>query len=251
MSPLWKDELRVGLCPGRLVIARYRRGLARRLIECAIVPVGADPIQALAAVADKADVTVVLSNHYVRYGVLPWAARLHSNEEWLAYAHHHFSTTYGAASAGWRLGVSAARRGTPRIACAIDADLFERLRGSGSVRSVEPYLMAAFNARRRAVSTPAWFVVQEPGRLTLGLAGSNGWSLVRNRRAAPDWPDSLADLLDRESAARSEATPADVALCCEDGVPDLPAHIGRYRVTDLSLPRGARLNSREAIMAFN
>lgn len=251
MSPLWKDDLRVGLCPGRLVLARYRRRLRRRLVERVVVPVTGDPVRALGDLAGEADVTVVLSNHYMRYGVLPWTATLHSTEEWLAYARHHFSGTYGAAAAGWQLGVSAGGRRKARIACAIDAELLERLRGLRYIRSVQPYLMSAFNARRHAVSGDAWFVLQEPGRLTLGLSGRSGWKLVRNRQAAANWRESLSDLLDREIAARDEEAPERVILCAEDDTRDLPSRLGRYRITDLSLPRGASLDSRAAIMALD
>jgi hypothetical protein len=248
---LWKDELRVGLCPGRLVLARYARGLRRRLIERRVVPVTGDPVRTLGDHVGKADVTVVLSNHYVRYGVLPWTRTLHSRDEWLAYARHHFSSTHGAAAAGWHLGVSTGGRGKARIACAIDAELLERLRGMRCIRSVQPYLMSAFNARRHAVSGDVWFVLQEPGRLTVCLAGRGGWKLVRNRQAAPNWRESLADLLDREIAARDEEAPERVILCAEDDTSGLPLRVGRYRITDLSVPRGASLDSRAAIMALH
>lgn len=251
MSPLWQDDLRVGLCPGRLVLARYRRRLRRRLIERAVVPVTGDPVRSLGDLAGKADVTVVLSNHYVRYGVLPWTGTLRTRDEWLAYARHHFSSTHGATAAGWQLGVSTAGRGRARLACAIDAELLERLRATRCVRSVQPYLMSAFNARRHAVSGDAWFVLQEPGRLTVGLASRGGWKLVRNRQAAANWSESLADLLDREITARDEEAPERVILCAEDNTKDLPSRLGRYRITDLSLLRGANLDSRAAIMALN
>ena len=251
MSPLWKDDLRVGLCPGRLVLARYRRRVRRRLIERAVVPVNGDPVRALGGLAGTANVTVVLSNHYVRYGVLPWTATLDSREEWLAYARHQFSSTYGSSAAGWQMSVSTGGRGSARIACAIDAVLLERLREIRSVRSVQPYLMSAFNARRHAVPGEAWFVLQEPGRLTVGLAGGGGWKLVRHRHAAANWPEFLADLLDRETAARDEEAPERVILCAEDDTRELPSRVGRYRITDLSVPRGAGLDSRATIMALH
>jgi hypothetical protein len=248
---LWKDELRIGLCPGRLVLARYARGLTRRLAGREVIPVSDDPVRSLLERVGKADLTVVLSNHYVRYGVLPWTATLRSQEEWLAYARHHFSSTYGAVAADWKVHVSTAGRRRARIACAIDATLLARLREVPGVRSVQPYFMSAFNTRRNAVSGEAWFVLHEPGRLTLGLASRGEWRLVRNRQAPSSWRESLPDLLEREVAARDGEGTDRVFLCTEDDTRDLPAQVGRYRITDLSVAPGASLDSRAALMALN
>ncbi len=149
---------------------------------------------------------VVLSNHLVRYAVLPWSAALATDDEWDAYARHVFAGTYGADAANWRVRICDGGRGRNRVACAIDAALLDALVAVERVVSIQPHLMAAFNARRREFGEhPGWFVLHEPGRLTLCLAAGGEWKLLRNRQAPENWRDSLHDLLHRELLASGEA----------------------------------------------
>lgn len=182
MSPWPRAELRAGLCPGRLVLGGEI--------------VAGEPLAELRERAAGRRLTVVLSNHYVRYAVLPSSKALRSGADWHAYARHVLEATYGTAVGGWEIRVS------ERVAAAVDAALLEELRAIPTLRSVQPYLMAAFNARRgRLRAKSAWFVVQEPGRLTLALLQEESWKAIRTRQAGPGWAGSLADLLEREAAA--------------------------------------------------
>lgn len=143
---------------------------------------------------------VVLSNHLVRYAVLPWSPALTSDEDWDAYGRHVFSSTYGADSATWRIRICDGGRNKARVACAVDAALLDSIATVKRVISIQPHLMSAFNVRRREFgASPGWFVLHEPGRLTLGLVQNGEWRLVRNRHAAEGWRDSLGDLLHRET----------------------------------------------------
>lgn len=103
MSPAWTTELRVGVCPGRLAVARYRRHLRRRLVEATTAPVENDVSAALAKLAGHRRVSVVLSNHFVRYALLPWAAALRSEQDWLEFAHHSFLLSYGEPARAWHV----------------------------------------------------------------------------------------------------------------------------------------------------
>jgi hypothetical protein len=164
-----------------------------------ILEIEGDSLEELKRLAAEANLTVVLSNHYVRYAVLPWSEALDSDESWLAYAAHVFTETHGNAAAGWEIRVSDSGRRRPRVACAIDRALLERLRAIPGVVSVQPYLMAAFNARHAELAGGStWFVLHEPGRLTLGLIVDGLWRLVRNRHARADWRASLPHMLARE-----------------------------------------------------
>src|SRR6185503_1696378 len=119
-----------------------------------------------------------------------------------------------------RIRVSAARAREPRVASAVDAALLEALGTVPQVVSVQPYLMAAFNARRRALGTErAWFVLQEPGRLTLALIAEERWQLVRTRQAGATWREELADLLERESASAGDGECDAAWVCAEEEVP--------------------------------
>ena len=85
MSPLWRDQLRVVLTPRQVVVLRLRAGVRRRVSSQHVID--CDPAQAgeaswhnaLAVLQtaltemgkNKADVFVMLSNHFVRYALIP------------------------------------------------------------------------------------------------------------------------------------------------------------------------------------
>lgn len=223
MSLLSLDEMRVGLCPDRLITTGE------------IIATG-DPIAALEELAGKRAMTVILSSHFARYCLLSSTA-LKAETDWLAYARHVLATTYGAEAASWEVRVSRTDARDVRIACAIDATLAARLKTLPGLRSVQPYLMAAFNARRRTLAeASAWFVLHEPGRLTIALLESGAWRAVRVRQAADGWQTVLPVLLDREAAIAGVLSCQQLFLCCEQ---EVGAELGRFRVTDITLPRGA------------
>jgi len=163
-----------------------------------------DSAEALAALPGAARLEVVLSNHLTRYALLPWSAALKSDEEWLAYARHVFGTVYGPEVSSWRIRICDGGRGKTRVACAVDAALVEALARVERIVSIQPHLMAAFNARRSEFEAdPGWFVLHEPGRLALGLVCDGEWKLLRMRQAPPDWRADLPTLLHRESESGS------------------------------------------------
>lgn len=236
MSRLWRTDLAVGLCPERLVLRDEVR------------PVGGDALAELRRIAGKAQVKVVLSSHFVRYTVLPWSAALASEDEWRALAQHSFVSTYGTAATAWEVRVSRSSKGSTRVATAIDGELLQVLRDIPGIVSIQPYLMAAFNARRAHLRGPAWFVLQEPGRLTLSRLDSAGWQAIRCRQAHGEWRAALADLLDREAAAGADAG-CDHALVWSEE--ELPAALGRYRITDVTLSSRAAPQARSCAMALH
>lgn len=161
-----------------------------------------DTADTLRQIPGEAKLDVVLSNHLLRYAVLPWSPALTSDEEWEAYARHVFTDTYGADSAAWRIRLWDGGRRKSRVACAADAALLDSIAALDRVASIQPHLVNAFNARRGEFGrTPGWFVQHETGRLTLGLVSEGEWKLLRNRQAAENWRESLTDLLHSETMA--------------------------------------------------
>ncbi len=172
-----------------------------------------DTVEKLRGLPGEARLEVVLSNHLLRYAVLPWSPALTASEDWMAYARHVFAETYGANAAAWRIQICDGGRGYTRVACAADAALLDAIAGVERVVSIQPHLMTAFNARRDELGAqPGWFVLHEPGRLTLGLVADGEWKLLRNRQAAEDWRDSLTDLLHRETETSGMAACSRVLL---------------------------------------
>jgi hypothetical protein len=218
-----RDELRVVLAPDRLQLVRIgreftRHGLVRRVLQKKVVSAEA-PAEAanpwagavkvlaaeLQALADDTVIaTVILSNHFMQYAIVPWSGALRNEEEEAAYARHFFRQLYGSAADSWELRMSTERAGVSQLASAVDARLTEALRSlfaeAGiNLRSIQPALMATFNNCRSTLhKRSAWLVLCEAGSLCLGLLQQGRLASVRTLRSGADWCDTLPLLLERE-----------------------------------------------------
>lgn len=237
MSPLLRDELRVVLSPDQLVLIRIareftRRGLVRRviakeLVPCASVAGGEAPwdgaIKALEAAlpgavnSRRAFATLILSNHFMRYTLVPWSEALSDEAEQMSYAQHCFRQAYGAAAENWELRLSLGPAGAPQLASAVDVRLLQALRllfsqAGVALESVQPHLMAAFNNCRPSLQNrSAWLVLFEPGCLCLVLLQQGRWTSVRSMRIGADWLEQLPQILEREACmGASDSVPEEV-----------------------------------------
>jgi hypothetical protein len=169
---------------------------------------GAEPWQgALAALRDlgferPSRVTVLLSNHFVRYAVFPWSDALATEAEEQAYVRHQFARIHGERAQGW------AFRWSDGLAAAIDQGLLQALapcfppQGKARLVSVQPALMAAFNRARAAVpAAGAWLVMAEADRACVALHANGRWRSVQNARGP--WQP----LLERERHRVAGANP--------------------------------------------
>lgn len=232
MSLLSRNPLRIGLCPDRLILAADRRGPRPGNVERDIILVESSPDSApwqaavdglpsalaLAGPA-KPDVTCILSNHFVRYALLPWNAALKTEAEWLALARHRLASVHGNATAAWALRVSETGPNGPRIASATDQALIDALEAKSSgygahLVSVQPYLMAAFNGIHATMDNFCWLVIEEPGRLTLALVVDGIWRVIRNHRVDAGWRSMLPEILERELAVLAIEQPCTRAVIC-------------------------------------
>ncbi len=236
MSPLWRRELRVGLCPHRLVTPQ------------GVKSVEDDASAELRELGKRSPLFVVLSNHFVRYTVLPHKKALRSSADWHAYAGHTFEFTYGSIATEWQIAVSPAPSGEPRVACAVDAALVDSLRSIRAVVSIQPYFVAAFNARRRTLGQEGWFVLQEPERLALGLISKGTWQRIRVRHVSSDWASVCADLLEREFSLWAGDECSVAFVCAED---EPPHQLGRFRVIDVTALKRKAGYERDRTMALH
>jgi hypothetical protein len=146
----------------------------------------------------KGKVTLVLSNHYVRYALVPWSTALSGDTEETAYVRHHFVRVYGERAKEWSFRASPSSGAAPRLCSAIDTSLLEDLkrafaRAQSKLVSVQPQLMATFNRWRGAVpAAGAWLVMVEPERACVALYAKGNWQSVQNSRG--EW----LPLLERE-----------------------------------------------------
>jgi hypothetical protein len=176
------------------------------------------------------EASVVLADHFARYALLPWSEAVKTREQWLGLARHRFSVLHGAAAALWEVKIAQTASRGPRLACAVDSELLEKLiaacSGAGvSLVSVQPFLVAAFNRIRAEVGNGScWIVVEEPGRLTLALIQRGVWVAIRSRRCDERWRRVLPETLERESAFLGLEKPCTRVIVCAQGEFDPRMH---------------------------
>lgn len=150
-----------------------------------------------------AALSVVLSAHYQRYCLIPWSAQISSPRELLAYAQACFDDLYGVSVQRWSVALSPEAAGSSRIAAALPEELLLRLRTLATqrglhLRSVQPYLMTAFNRFQRQLGQgDLLFVVAEPLRSVVLLKRTGQWQAVHSL-GCPDSDEALGALIARQ-----------------------------------------------------
>ncbi len=218
MLRLWRERLLVSLTPDALSWVRLHRAWKPSIYEKRTMQV--DPafgpqrwqgaVAALRAQAeswraDAVDVSIVLSNQFVRYALVPHADSVNGEAEKIALARFHFNKVHGEASQGWDLRLSPAAGKASQLASAIDTALVTALRDCfpaarrARLVSVQPWLMAAFNAARAQIADGgAWLLLVEPERTCAALIGGKSILAVRNVKGRFQEPATWIDLIERE-----------------------------------------------------
>jgi hypothetical protein len=202
VSLSWRDRVELGFYPDRLVLARAK-GEQTVTVPAAQpqAPRWRSALDVLAGLEalSKADVSVVLSNFFVRYTLVPLNAALTGASERLAVARHSLVRIHGPAAEGWIVRLSG------EVACGVDPLLVDGLRSvltarANRFRSLQPRLMAAFNRYRRKLGyAPSWFVDVEPGLALLALVQAGSWQSLRSAKIGPAWEAELPALIAREA----------------------------------------------------
>jgi len=196
VSPLFPERLLVRVAPAEVAL-----GAKRYPCDPAF---GAEPwhgaLEALKSITwPRSRVTVVLSNHFVRYALVPWSAALATPAEEQAYLRHHFAKIHGERAKGWLFRAAEGRRGEARLASAVDGELIAAIKavfpktGKAKLVSVQPALMHVFNSTRVTVpDAGAWLVIAEPDRACVALHANGAFRAVQNAKG--EW----RTLLERE-----------------------------------------------------
>lgn len=209
MSLSWREALVVGLVPGGVQVAGRFAAPWR------------EALGALAKSKPRAAFRVVLSNHFLRYDLLPWEGGIAAPAERAVQARVRLRGVHGAAAEDWELRVDEHAHGAAALACAVDQSLLAELAQAlgRPPRSCQPYAVAAFNRWRRAVKAAAFrFAVIEPGRIWLGRATRGRWTGALTRRPGEDAAAGTLAMLEQEEALAGAQVPTFAVVSGLDGV---------------------------------
>jgi hypothetical protein len=239
VSPSWHDRYIAVLSPERVALVRRRRGWNDAFDLCADAacaePTPAAATEALSGLLGRQEIgegklTVLLSNHFVRYLLVPWRPEVGSPAELAAYAEICCDQVFGS-EAGRRIVLTSREKAlSPRLAAVLDGAFLDNLRSVVeasrlSLASIQPYLSAAFNCMRESLDRSNFvFVVAEPARTCMLVSIDGCWSSVR-ASSGEDQPQALADLIEREALLLGVA---------EEDMPPVFVHAPRH--ADLKLP---------------
>ncbi len=232
MSLLWREQLLVSLAPGELCWVKLGGKIKLEVRDKRVVEVEPEfgthswdgAIAALRTEAaqwrhDTLSVRVVLSNHFVRYALVPHSDVVRAGDEEMALARFHFSKVHGEASRDWDIRLSPVHSGGARLACAVDNTLIEALRQSfprdrrPRLASVQPLLMSVFNNGRQGIpDAGAWLLIAEPDRTCVALLSGNIWHAVQNTKGRFSDPGAWIALVERERWRVSLDTVPDTIL---------------------------------------
>lgn len=216
MSLSLTDYYRASIAPGCATLLHMRRGwrpavvnkyIARAESRNAATPWLAELglLESLLSEARRGlPLSITLSNHYLRYRLVPPPPLSMSESAVQALMQHCFRETYGDAVDDWQIHANPIPDHGDVLACAVDKALLEGLKAAAAksglrLVSVQPYLMAGFNAAcRRIDGTPACFVQVEAGRILLGTLRDKSWLGLRAVTATPNWKEELPAHIERE-----------------------------------------------------
>ena len=152
--------------------------------------------------------TVIVSNHFARYAVIPWNTELAVEAERQAYMQHCFNLVFGEPAKAWDLRMSEPDFGKPAIASAINLSLLHALHdvfaeADMALTAVYPQLMLAINQtlselkmHKKALSF--WLIAIQSERVSLMLLIDGGWRLVKNVAIEADISAQVTALIQRE-----------------------------------------------------
>jgi len=220
VSQLWRDHIQVFIAPERVDLVRVSRsikGLGRTVQSPRITfscerdsdqPAWASPVrkfESLMKEATDTEVTITLSNHFIRYVTLPPQTEIKKPGEVDTYALFRLREIYGERADNWKHSVSAWDPLGGAICAAIDANLIDQLEEISKsyrirLKNIEPYLASVFDSCKQQLHAPRiYFALVETGRICIALLINGTWQNIRNQRILNDVEKELLVALDQEA----------------------------------------------------
>lgn len=216
MSRLWRDQIQVFLAPERVNIVRFLRGL--KLVQTAKVtmlckrtpgmPVWQAALQQLEKNLSSAvgtELKITLSNHFVRYVILPPQAEISSPEEVKFYANFRIREIYAGRADSWVISISEWNPINGAICAAISRDLIKgieemAIRYQCKIKYIEPYLASVYDKWHKLLNgTRVYFAVIESGRMCIALLTGGTWHTIRNQQILHSVANEFLVALDQEA----------------------------------------------------
>ncbi|MBX3617717.1 hypothetical protein [Nitrosomonas sp.] len=254
MLPLWHDQIRVFLAPTRLDWVRLKRGFkpiqlskASVLFESAgETPNWNSALLQLAQVLSEepgTDISIVLSNHFLRYIALPPQSEINTPEEVKSYAQFRMHEVYGNRVDSWALSISDWNPIDGAVCAAIPRDFLAQLEQlitthGCKLKNIEPYLASVYDRWCAQLQhEKIYLAVIETGRICIAISHHGKWQSIRNQRILHNAADDLLAALDQEViwSGTKEALELVHLFAPEHPELTLPPHSG-WRV--VSLPHG-------------
>lgn len=112
------------------------------------------------------NIKFIISNQYVRYGVLPWQADVYSQQDWQSLAENHLTEIHGNVVASWKVSVAMQGFGKPLLVSAVDLHVIAQLetlaeQNSWEIESIEPALVTISNHHHKLRNND-WLMMIEP-----------------------------------------------------------------------------------------
>jgi hypothetical protein len=253
---LLNDRVQIGFTADAVCGVRIARAPRQRIVEKHALPCTPEPGAPewrgpLAALRDlisrlgprSAEVTLIVSNRFARYALVPWSEKVSTAGEEVAYARHRFGSILGEESQRWEVRLSPSGNRSPRIASAMDPELIEGLRSAfnGSrlrLVSIQPYLMAAFNLWRHRLGTGDRLFLVAESRCYAGAAmRGDQWTAVHTANIRGRFADELPVILDREYAWSALSGRPAIFLHAPDQLDTVSLETQSWTVNSLLLPR--------------
>lgn len=214
MSRWSAEPLRIALVPGEIALSRAAKQQTHATDSAAsILPVLDAALTGFDWQTQRVD--VVLSQHFVRHVLTPPPGRALSLDEETALVRANLQDVYGDLAAGWRVRVHSQPPHLGVLGAAIDGDFardLDTMLTRHGFRQIRIQPLAAVAVNRLPRHTAGWWVLAEPGWLSLFGGTPDGWQHVAGMPVDAAWHDTLADRLMHEGDGCIAAIPSSAWL---------------------------------------
>lgn len=214
MSRWSADSLRIALAPGEVALLRSRGAPASRVFTTDERSVASLLPLLDEALADPGwharRVEVVVSQHFVRHVLTPSPGKVISREEEQALVMGCLRDIYGDEAGQWQVQVISQPPQYGLVGAAMDTAFLQQLEAllaRHGFRDVTIRPLASVAARHLPRNYSGWWVLAEPGWLSVFGGTHRAWQHAAAQPADTDWITTLPELIEREAGLATHIFP--------------------------------------------